>query len=164
MTESLFHSQLAELIVRFQLIENEIREVSWFCSEPSAVSAGPRAFGRLIKHALRVTDQFLTGHGVELKAAIRERLESAFQRCVKLAETRNIFAHSVFRKHADRDGPALVRTTTKSMGRGRVDVQHEEVNDSTLQPALHEAQGLYSALFSLHRELMHELRSACNTS
>jgi len=159
--EEAVYCAIGEMTVKFQLLENELREISWFCAEPTDATAGPtRGFGRIVDHAKKAVSAYLDRSGVAKDAAIRSHFAAAFQRCRDVATRRNRAVHSLYRHYETLHGkPMLVRTWTEKARQGSIEIKNERVTEATITSVLQDLKVAYEAMFGLHRQLMYSLQT-----
>jgi len=159
--EEAVYRAIGELTVKFQLLENELREISWFCAEPTETTAGPtRGFARIVDHAKKAVSAYLDRSAVARDAAIRSHFAAALQRCREVATRRNRAVHSLYRHYETLHGkPVLVRTWTENVRQGSIEIKHERVTAATITSVLQDLKAAYEAMFGLHQQLMYSLQA-----
>jgi len=161
MNDTEIYEAIGRFVVAFQMLENELGEIIWFCTDSSLSkqSGGKReariseqTFGRLLGLAERVARPHFREAGSEQLA----RFDSAVRRCSDLSARRNGIIHAAYLHVETLEGDvAFVRRRTPRELAGESRLPYENLNVGSFDTALAEIAAVHGELFALHRGLMY---------
>lgn len=152
---------LGRYIIAFQALDNELREIIWFCLPREVESTGTagKGFDITLQRARAVI-------GPHLKAkeltALLPRFSAVYKKCSKVQARRNRIVHSVYQHHETAEGQIqLVRTYVQGVRSGKVlSDSPEEITEQTLESAISDVWEIYGELFELHKALMNHVETS----
>ena len=157
LTRESLHSQIGEINVVFQYLENELLEIEWFCTDADALTPG-RRFVDIVKDTQRTVNDYLNRANIPQNAPLRSRFARAFADVRAASKQRNRTIHSTYYWHeVFLDSPPLTRTFNER-DNGVVQRKTEAVTPQMIKSTSDWVNGVFEEFFALHRILMYELR------
>jgi hypothetical protein len=159
-TDEAIYRDIGRVVVHFQLLENELREIGWFCTAAGHPPGPERGFSRIVTHAKRTAGEFLKRSSYPDTADLGARLHAVLTECHVVGHLRNQTVHSLYRHYETIHGqPVFARTSSKTTSGGVLEQSYEELTTEAIAATVNRISSTLQDLFRLHHELMYTRQS-----